>query len=104
MGAALRASPKGLESPSNPKGTVVATGAGLRASAKVLEPPPDTKVTRAARFAVTPNVIGQKSAVAIVAVSPWTGEAGRAEHERSRRSLGSLATVAEPAQGRRVAA
>ena len=33
-GVELRASSKGLESPSNPKVAVVATGAGLRASAK----------------------------------------------------------------------
>ena len=37
MGVELRASLKGLELPSNPKGAVVAMGAGLRASAKVLE-------------------------------------------------------------------
>ncbi len=69
MGVELRASPKGLESPSNPKGPVVAMGAGLRATAKVLELPPDPKATRAARLAVTPGVMGQKSAEAIVAIA-----------------------------------
>jgi len=44
MGVELRASSKGLELPSNPKGAVVATGAGLRAGAKALEVPPDPKV------------------------------------------------------------
>ena len=66
-GVELRASPKGQESPSNPKGAVVAMGAGLRANAKALEGPPDPTVTRAARRAVTPSVMGQKSAEAIVA-------------------------------------
>ena len=70
MGAELRAGPKGLESPSNPTGAVVATGAGLRASAKVLEIPPDPKATRAARLAVTSGVMGQKSAEGIVAKRP----------------------------------
>ena len=70
MGVELRASPKGLESPSNPNGAVVAMGAGLRASTKVLEIPPDPKVTRAARLAVTPGVMGQKSADGIVAKRP----------------------------------
>ena len=70
MGVELRASAKGLESPSNPKGVVVATGAGLRASAKVLETPPDPTVTRAARLAVTPGVMGQKSADGIVTKCP----------------------------------
>ena len=65
----MRASPKGLESPSDPKGTVVVTGAGLRANAKVLESPPDPTVTRAARLAVTSGVMGQKSAEGIVADS-----------------------------------
>jgi hypothetical protein len=71
MGVALRASSKELESPSNPTGAVVATGAGLRASAKALESPPDPKVTRAARLAATPGVMGQKSAEAIVAAPFW---------------------------------
>ena len=77
MGVELRASAKALESPSNPKGAVVAMGAGLRASAKVLATPPDPKATRAARLAVTPDVMGQKSAEAIVAVAPWTGETAK---------------------------
>jgi len=70
MGAELRASPKGLESPSDPKGAVVAMGAGLRASAKALGIPPDPKVTRTARLAVTSGVMGQKSAEGIVAKRP----------------------------------
>ena len=70
MGVELRAGPKGLESPSNPKGTEVAMGAGLRASAKVLELPPDPEVTRAARLAVTSGVMRQKSAEGIVAKRP----------------------------------
>ena len=74
MGVELRASPKGLESPSNPKETVVAKGAGLRASPKGLEPPPDPTVTRTARLAVTLGVMGQKSAEAMVAVP--SGEGG----------------------------
>jgi hypothetical protein len=45
-------------------------GAGLRASAKVLESPPDSTVTRAARLAATPGVMGQKSADGIVAKRP----------------------------------
>lgn len=77
MGVELRAGPKGLESPSNPKGAEVAMGAGLRASAKALEIPPDPKATRAARLAVTPGVMRQKSAEAIVAVAPWTGETAK---------------------------
>jgi hypothetical protein len=75
MGVELRAGLKGPESPSNPKGAVVATGAGLRASAKVLESPPDPTVTRAARRAATSGVMGQKSAEAIVTAAPWTGAA-----------------------------
>ena len=70
MGVELRASPKGLESPSNPTGAVVATGAGLRASAKALETPPDPKAIRAARLAVTFGVMRQKSADGIVAKCP----------------------------------
>jgi len=69
-GVELRARPKGLESPSNPKGAAVATGVGLRACAKALELPPDPTVTRAARLAVTPGVMGQKSAEGIVAKRP----------------------------------
>ena len=72
-GVELRASPKGLESPSNPKVAVVAMGAGLRASAKVLELPPDPTETQAARPAVTLGVMGQKSAEAIVGGAPWRG-------------------------------
>jgi hypothetical protein len=45
-------------------------GAGLRASAKALDLPPDPTVTRAARLAATPGVMGQKSADAIVAKRP----------------------------------
>ena len=75
MGVELRAGPKGLESPSNPKGAEVAMGAGLRASAKVLEWPPAPTVTRAARLAATPGVMGQKSAEAIVAGAPRRGVA-----------------------------
>ena len=67
MGVELRPSPKGLESPSNPKVVVVAMGAGLRAGAKALESPPDPTVTRAARRAATLGVTGQKSAEGIVA-------------------------------------
>ena len=70
MGVELRAGPKGSESPSNPKGAVVAMGAGLRASVKALELPPDPTVTRTARLAVTPDVMGQKSADGIVAKCP----------------------------------
>jgi len=66
MEVELRSSPKGLESPSNPNGAAVAMGAGLRASAKALELPPDPTATRAARLAVTPGVMGQKSADGIV--------------------------------------
>ena len=69
-GVELRASPKGLEWPSNPTGAVVARGAGLRASAKALGLPPDPTVTRAARLAVTLGVMGQKSAEGIVAKRP----------------------------------
>lgn len=65
MGVALRASPKGLDRPSNPTGAV-ARGAGLRASAKALEISADPKATRAARLAVTPGVMGQQSAEAMV--------------------------------------
>ena len=67
MGVELRASPKGLESPSNPKVAVVVMGAGLRPRAKVLELPPDPTATRAARRAATSGVTGQKSAEGIVA-------------------------------------
>ena len=70
MGVELRAGPKGPESPSNPKGAVVAMGAGLRAGTKVLEAPLDPTATRTARFAVTPGVMGQKSADGIVAKRP----------------------------------
>jgi hypothetical protein len=44
-GVELRPCPKGQESPSNPKGAVVAKGAGLRPSAKALEIPPDPTPT-----------------------------------------------------------
>ena len=70
MGVELRAGSKGPESPSNPKVAVVAMGAGLRAIAKALETPPDPNATRAAHLAVTPDVIGQKSAEGIVAKCP----------------------------------
>ena len=70
MGAELRASPKELELPSDPKGVVVTMGSGLRASAKALETPPVPTVTRAARSAATPDVTGQKSAEAVLA-KPW---------------------------------
>jgi len=66
-GVELRPSPKGLESPSNPTGAVVAMGAGLRPGAKALELAPDSTVTRAGRPAVAPGVMGQKSADGIVA-------------------------------------
>ena len=69
-GVELRASPKGLESPSNPTEAVVAMGAGLRPSAKVLASPPDPTATRAARSAVTLGVTRQKSAEGIVAKRP----------------------------------
>ncbi len=65
MGVELRASLKRLGIPSTPKGAVVAMGAGLRASTKVLELPPDPTATRAARRAVTFDVMGQESAEAI---------------------------------------
>ncbi len=74
MGVELRPSPKGLASPSNPKGAVVATGAGLRARAKALEAPPDPTATRVARQAATSGVMGQKSAEAIVAETSGKGE------------------------------
>ncbi len=74
-GVELRAGPKGLEWPSNPKGAAVATGAGLRAGAKARGLPPDPTVTRAARVAATSGVMGQKSAEAIVAAAPWRGGA-----------------------------
>jgi len=70
-GVELRASLKGLESPSNPKGAVVAMGAGLRAIAKVVELPPDPVVTRTARLSATVSVMGQKSAEAILAARSW---------------------------------
>ena len=73
MGVELRASPKGLESPSNPKVAVVAMGAGLRAIAKAMELPPDPVVTRTARLSATVNVMGQKSAEAILAARSWKG-------------------------------
>lgn len=76
-GVELRPSPKGLETPSNPTGAVVARGVGLRASAKALESPPDPTVTRTARRAVTLGVTGQKSAEAIVAGRPWSGRAAK---------------------------
>jgi hypothetical protein len=66
-GVELRPGPKGSEWPSNPKGAVVAMGAGLRASAKGLESPPDPTVTRAVRLAVTSGVMRQKSAEGLVA-------------------------------------
>ena len=66
-GVELRPRPKGRESPSNPKGAVVAMGVGLRASAKALECPPNPTVTRTARLAVTLGVVRQKSADGIVA-------------------------------------
>lgn len=49
-------------------------GAGLRPSAKALERPPDPTATRTARLAVTPGVLGQKSAEVMVAVPPWKGD------------------------------
>lgn len=48
-------------------------GAGLRASAKALEIPPDPTVTRTARMAATPGVMGQKSAEAVLAGTHRTG-------------------------------
>lgn len=76
-GVELRSILKGLESPSNPTGTVVARGAGLRAGAKAPESPPDPTVTRAARRAATRGVTGQKSAEAIVVVPPWSGRVAK---------------------------
>lgn len=73
MGVELRPGPKGLEMPSNPNGAEVAMGAGLRASAKALEIPPDPTVTRTARMAATPGVMGQKSAEAVLAGTHRTG-------------------------------
>jgi len=70
MGVELRAGPRGLESPSAPGEALVVMKAGQRASAKVLESPPDPTATRAARLAVTPGVMGQKSADGIVAKRP----------------------------------
>jgi hypothetical protein len=75
-GVELRAIPKGVELPSNPKVAVVAMGAGLRAISKGMESPPDPTGTRAARTAATSGVIGQKSAKAIV-VGP--AQEGRAD-------------------------
>ncbi len=76
-GVALRSIPKGLESPSNPTGTVVAKGAGLRAGAKAPESPPDPTATRAACLAVTSGVMRQKSAEAIVVVRPRSGRVAK---------------------------
>ncbi|CBE67151.1 MAG: hypothetical protein F9K13_00695 [Candidatus Methylomirabilis oxygeniifera] len=45
---------------------VVARGAGLRPSPKGLDTPPDPTAARAARTGVIRDVIGQKSAEAIV--------------------------------------
>ena len=91
MGVALKAGPKGMESPSSPKGAVVAMGAGLRAGAKGLESPTDPKATRAARLAVTLGVMGQKSAKGIVAKRPpsWVGQ-GKSRNLRERVSRASL--------------
>ena len=72
-GVELRPRPKGLETPSNPTGAVVARGTGLRASAKALESPPDPTAIRAARRAATSGVTGQKLAEAIVAARSWKG-------------------------------
>jgi hypothetical protein len=76
MGVELRAIPKGVESPSNPKAVVVAMGAGLRATSKGMESPPDPAATRTARPAATSGVIGQKSAEAIVVGPGLDGRAG----------------------------
>lgn len=70
MGAELMPILKGLETPSNSTGTVVARGAGLRAGAKALESPSDPTVTGAARRVATSGVMGQKSADGIVAKRP----------------------------------
>ena len=70
-GVELGASPKGLESPSNRTGAVVAMGAGPGAIAKALESPPDPVVTRTARVSETVSVMGQKSAEAILAARSW---------------------------------
>lgn len=70
MGVELRASPKGLESPSNPKVAAETMGAGLRSKAKAMGEPPDPTVSRAARLAATSGVMEQKSAEGIVAKRP----------------------------------
>ena len=67
MGVGLRPTPKGVELPPNPKTAARATGAGLRPSAKALEGPPDPTVRRTARRVATRDVIGQKSAEAVLA-------------------------------------
>jgi hypothetical protein len=69
-GVGLRPTSKEVESPPNPTVVVVATGAGLRPRSKGLATPPGPTATQAARAAVTPGVMGQKSADGIVAQRP----------------------------------
>jgi hypothetical protein len=70
MGVGLRPTSKVVELPPNPTVAVLATGAGLRTTAKAVDRPPDPTATRTARLAVTPGVMGQKSADGIVAQRP----------------------------------
>jgi len=70
MGVELRPMLKSLDSPSNPKVAVIATGAGLRATAKAVEHPPDPTTIRAAQSVATPRVIAQQSADGVVAKRP----------------------------------
>jgi hypothetical protein len=58
---------------------VAATGAGLRPRSKGLDKPPDPTAARAARPGAIRDVIGQKSAEAIVGV-----EAAQAETPKGR--------------------
>ena len=55
MGVELRPMLKSMDSPSNPKVAVIATGAGLRATPKGVEHPPDPTTIRAAHSVATPR-------------------------------------------------
>jgi len=70
MGVELRPMLKGMDSPSNPKVAVIATGAGLRATSKGVEHPPDPTTIRAAHSVATQRVIAQQSADGVVAKRP----------------------------------
>ena len=63
---------------------MAATGAGLRPRLKDLDKPPDPTAALAARPGAIPDVIGQKSAEAIVGVASKEGCAPKGRTRRDK--------------------